>query len=71
VVSHIGLVDIDAFDGHVRVSGPVLPQEIDKIRQRVEKTRGVKQCDLHVEPRVDLDVVSVRRGAINRSRTAI
>jgi hypothetical protein len=71
VVSHIGLVDIDAYDGHVRVSGPVLPQEIDKIRHRVAKTRGVKDCDLRVEPRTDLDVISGIRGAANRSRTAI
>ena len=66
VVSHIGLVDIEAYDGNVRVSGPVLPTEIDRIRHRVEKTRGVKQCDLHVEPRHDLDVISGRRGASSR-----
>jgi hypothetical protein len=71
VVSHIGLVDVEAFDGNVRVSGPVLPTEIDNIRHRVEKTRGVKQCDLHVEPRNDLDVISGRRGTPTRSRTAI
>lgn len=71
VVSHIGLVDVRASDGHVRVSGPVLPSEVDKIRHRVGKTRGVKQCELRVEPRNDLDVISGRQGPTPRSRPAI
>lgn len=48
VLSHPGSVEVEARDGQVRVHGPVLVGEADKIRRRLEKTRGVRACDLQV-----------------------
>jgi hypothetical protein len=62
VVSHSGLLRVDARNGSVTVSGPVLEREVDKIRERVKKIRGVKDCVLEVQPETNLDRVSGREG---------
>jgi len=48
VVSHPGALEIRAERGTVTVSGPVLVGEREKIRTRLNKTRGVQECDLQV-----------------------
>ncbi len=63
VVSHSGLLRVEARDGCVTVSGSVLPNEVEKIRHRVARTRGVKECHLQVEPRADLERVAGRAGS--------
>ncbi len=62
VVSHSGLLEIQARDGCVIVRGPVLENEVEKIRNRIRKTRGVKDCRLELEPRPDLERISGQRG---------
>jgi len=66
VVSHSGLLQVQASDGCVVVSGPVLEGEVEKIRGRLAKIRGLKECRLQVEPRADLERVSGRAGRSNR-----
>ena len=69
VVSHSGLLQVYAKNGCVTVSGPVLEREIEKIRGRMKKIRGVKECRVQVEPHADLDRLSGQMGA--RPRTAV
>lgn len=66
VVSHSGLLRVEARDGCITVSGSVLPSEVEKIRHRVARTRGVKECRLQVEPRADLERVAGRAGGSSR-----
>jgi hypothetical protein len=65
VVSHSGLLNVQARNGVVTVSGPVLEPELERIRQRMGKIRGVKAFRLAVEPHTDADVdrISGLRGA--------
>jgi hypothetical protein len=58
VVSHSGLLQVEARDGCVLVSGPVLVGEVEKIRRRITETRGVKECVLDVEPHASLERIS-------------
>lgn len=66
VVSHSGLLRVEAVDGCVVIGGPVLEQEVEKIRGRLAKIRGVRECRLEVEPHADLERVSGRAGRTNR-----
>lgn len=66
VVSHSGLLQVEASDGCVVVSGPVLESEVEKIRVRVGKVRGVRECRLEVEPSTDLERLSGRAVHNNR-----
>lgn len=68
VVSHSGLLQVEAVDGCVVVSGPVLENEVEKIKGRLPKIRGVKESRLQVEPRADLERVSGQAGRTNRPR---
>ena len=67
VVSHSGLLEIKALDGCVIVRGPVLEREVEKIRNRMQKIRGVKECRLELEPHPYLEKASGQR----RRRQAI
>ena len=69
VVSHSGLLRVDARDGCVLVSGPVLEGEAEKIKRRLAETRGVRECVLDVEPHASLDRISGQQGS--RRRVAI
>lgn len=62
VVSHAGLLQVEASDGCVVVRGLVLENEVEKIRGRLGKIRGVRECRLDVEPHRDLERVSGRVG---------
>jgi hypothetical protein len=62
VVSHSGLLNVQARSGYVTVSGPVLEWEVEKVQNRIKKIRGVKQCRLQLEPQTDLDRISGPRG---------
>lgn len=46
VVSHPGSLEVETRDGRVSIRGPVLHGEKDRILDRLNKTRGVKQCDV-------------------------
>jgi len=60
VVSDPGRLEIASNGGYVVIRGPVMAGEPEKIRKRVGKTRGVKDCRLEVEPRTGLE--EARRG---------
>jgi hypothetical protein len=62
VLSHAGLLEIVAVEGNVTVRGPVLHREIDKIRDRIRKIRGVRQYDLQLDPHENLEHVAGVRG---------
>ncbi len=46
VVSHPGALEMEVHSGCVVVRGPVIRGERDRILDRLNKTRGVQQCDL-------------------------
>jgi hypothetical protein len=62
VLSHSGLLEILAVDGDVTVRGPVLHREVDKIRDRLRKIRGVRQYRLELDSHDNLDHVAGVRG---------
>jgi osmotically-inducible protein OsmY len=48
-VSHPGSLEVIVRDGAVTVLGQVLRGEYDRIRKRLEQTRGVRDLDMQVE----------------------
>jgi hypothetical protein len=63
VVSHPGLLEVSAREGWVSVRGPVLRQEVDTIKKRLGKIRGVKDCHVELEPHGELDRISGSRAS--------
>ncbi len=49
VVSHPGALQITAEDGCVLVRGPILRAEFDRLKHRLDQTRGIRDYDLQVE----------------------
>ena len=47
-VRHMRMLDFTVQDGCVIVAGPALCGEAEKIRCRLRKTRGVRNCDVRV-----------------------
>lgn len=68
VLTHAGLLEILAEDGLVTIRGPVLHREVEKIRDRMRKIRGVTQYTLEVDPHESLDHVWGARGIARTSR---
>lgn len=62
VSSHSGLLEISTEEGAVVVRGPVLRSEVQKIRDRMKRIRGVREYRLEVEPRESLEHVWGSRG---------
>ena len=48
-VRHLRMLDFTVEDGCVIVQGPVLRGEADKVQRRLNKTRGVGDCDVRVQ----------------------
>lgn len=65
VVSHSGLLQVGVRDGCVMVRGPVRDGEVEKIKNRLSKTRGVRECQLDLTTHSDLDGI-FRREEIAR-----
>lgn len=61
VVSDPGRLEITSKEGRVVIRGSVLSEEAEKIRKRLRKTRGVKDCHLDVQLRSPLDEAARRR----------
>jgi hypothetical protein len=57
------LLEFRASEGCVLVSGTVLPKEVEKIDTRLKKIRGVRDYDLELEPRSDLQQVAGCKGS--------
>jgi hypothetical protein len=70
VLTHAGLLEILAEDGMVTVRGPVLHREVEKIRDRMNKIRGVKRYTLEVDPHETLEHVWGVRGVAQPPRTS-
>ena len=49
VVSHPSSLQITAEDGCVVISGPILRSELDRLTDRLDQTRGIRDYDLQVE----------------------
>jgi len=47
-LSHPGSIEVLASRGVVTVRGPVLRGEAEKIREKLERTRGVCECNIQV-----------------------
>ena len=47
-IRHMRMLDFSVEDGCVIVAGPVLRGEADKIRNRLRKIRGVRDCEVRV-----------------------
>ncbi len=54
VVSHPGAIEVRVEDGHARLSGPVLADEVDEVLTSVRRVRGVRavesRLEVHAEP---------------------
>jgi len=48
-VRHLRMLDFTVEDGCVMVQGPVLRGEAEKVQRRLNKTRGVRDCDVHLQ----------------------
>jgi hypothetical protein len=48
VLSHPGVMSVEVHDGQVTISGNILPGERSRIEDRIRKTRGVRNCTIHV-----------------------
>lgn len=64
VVSHPALLEIVAENGCVCVRGPVLEHEVVRIKDRLTKVRGVRDCQLDLFPSAqsEIDRISGSRG---------
>jgi len=68
VVSHPGALEIEARGGVVVVRGPVLRGEVEKIRQRLQRTRGVRECHIEAMPHEDAGSIPGQQGRSRRPR---
>lgn len=63
-VRHLRMLDFRVENGRVVVEGPALRGEAHRIRERLQKTRGVRDCDVRVHEvhQEELERLSGRRG---------
>jgi gas vesicle protein len=63
-VRHLRMLDFRVENGCVVVEGPALRGEAHRIRERLQKTRGVRDCDVRVQEvqQEELERLSGRRG---------
>lgn len=63
-VRHMRMLDLHIENGRVIAEGPVLDGEAAKIRKRLLKTRGVRDCDVRVNEvsREEMERLSGSRG---------
>ena len=62
-VRHLRMLDFRVENGCVVVEGPALRGEAHRIRERLQKTRGVRDCDVRVQEvqQEELERLSGRR----------
>jgi len=68
VLSHPGALFVEARDGIVTVSGPVLAGEAEKLRQRLNETRGVRHSRVAVTEEQNPEHVPGLQGTSRGSR---
>jgi len=49
-VSHPRAIEVTAHDGEVTLSGPIVPEELDDLLQRVARVRGVRSVNNLLRP---------------------
>jgi len=59
-------LDLSMQDGCVVIAGPVMPGEAEKIRKKLRKIRGVRDCDVRVEEisHQEMQRISGQRGCV-------
>jgi uncharacterized membrane protein len=62
VVSHPRAIDVNARDGHITLSGPILEGEVDRLIANVGAIRGVKSVDNRLEIHQERDIPSLQGG---------
>ncbi len=68
VVSHPGSLQITAEDGRVIIRGPILRSEFDRLKDRLDETRGIRNYDLQVDVHDTAENVPGLQGESRRQR---
>lgn len=65
-VRHLRMLDFRVENGCVIIEGPVLRGEAQKIRERLEKTRGVHDCEVRAQEvsQEEVERIAGRRGIV-------
>jgi hypothetical protein len=65
-MTHAGAIEVDARDGTIILSGPVLASEVEELRCAAQSVRGVKGIDDRLEVQESAGNVSALKGTTNR-----
>jgi hypothetical protein len=74
VLSHPGSVELHVRNGQAIITGPVLRGEIEKLMHRLDKTRGIRRYELHLEEHDDPNSIPELQGESRwqrKQRTAL
>ena len=65
-VQHMRMLELSLKNGRVVVEGPVMHGETEKIRKKLRKIRGVRDCDVRVEEigHQEMQRISGQRGFV-------
>jgi osmotically-inducible protein OsmY len=65
-VSHPGAIQVDAHNGTVVLSGPILAREVDDLIGAVESVRGVASVEGHLDIHDSAESISALQGTGRR-----
>ena len=63
-VSHPRAIHVEARDGHVSLSGPILAHEVDGLLSAVHQVRGVRELENRLEPHTSSEHVPALQGGV-------
>jgi osmotically-inducible protein OsmY len=63
VVSHPSALEVTVTDGVVRLSGPILEHEVERLVRAVGKVRGVEGVEDHLELHLAADIPALQGGS--------
>ena len=63
VVSHPRALRVDAHDGVVKLHGPILEDEVERLLATVQSVRGVRAVENNLEPHKTADIPSLQGGS--------
>ena len=66
-ISHPSAIDVSAHDGRVRLSGPILADEVDDLISAVKSVRGVEDIEDYLDMHDSPEGVSALQGGRTRS----
>ena len=61
-VSHPSAIDVSAHNGTIRLSGPILADEVDDLFCAVRSVRGVRDIEDHIDVHASADIVALQGG---------